>query len=474
MALSQDDRLSISEKLIDIPAEDAAADKVQEIINENKVQFEKKDEANKNLMDAQTALINPYQKELTQYDGNGRTELVEQDVIDSANKIIQNPFYPNDPQNTIPSLSDGVWKNFPPFALGKAIGKDYFEAYTTETKEQDKIDAVNSAIAAVEALPSGERSSGKICNVDDSGSCSGETPPGSGVDETTCTTNGGTWTPTNGPDTYVPSTDAQTALDNLVTALNDWKAFVTITKGFNTDENAVDTDATRQGQNNTSIADIDNLVAVIDSWFAFQDFDVTTALPGGSNGSGCALFAALPPGDFDPSKLREDEIQIIKDEITARQAFITTRQSEVEANLGSISQDINSGDITSGTGFYNKRYNFLDLRLNLVGGTKNIVEANDKGIAAQDQLKATNARAAGAYGDVMNLSPLKAPAAGTGTLHVQDGSGFSVGDTVYVAAAKQAELTGTVQEVDGNRVVLDINIPKKYTNNNKGRLYKLL
>jgi hypothetical protein len=474
MALSQDDRLSISEKLVDIPREDAAADNVKEQIEANKEKFEKKDEANKNLQDDQTALINPYQKELTQYDGNGRTEVTEQDIVDSANKVIQNPFFPNDPQNPIPSLADGVWKNFPAFALSKAIGKDYFEAFSVETKEQDKIDAVNAAIAAAEALIDPIRSSGQECAADNSGTCSGETPPGSGVDEATCLANGGAWTPSGGPDNYTPSADAQQALDDLVLALNDWKSFVTITRGFNNDENSVDDDTTRQGQNNTSIADIDDLIAFIDNYLTIDDFDTTTSLPSGSMGSGCSMFGTLTSADFLPSKLRDIEIQTIKDEIAERQTYITTRQGEVQANLGSISQDVNSGEITSASGFYSKRYNFIDLRLNLVGGTKNIVEASERGLGAQDELKASNARASNAYGDVMYLSSLKAPAAGTGTIHVQDGSGFSVGDTVYIAADKQSELTGTIQELDGNRIVLDINIPKKYTNVNKGRVYKLL
>ena len=236
MALSQDDRISISKKLIDIPRENETADQVKDILEGSKQDAQKRDDANRNLQDSKTALVNPYQKEYNSYDGNERNELVEQDVIDGAERRFQNFFFPNDPQTPLPSISDGIWKNFPPFGLSKAIGKTYTETFPTTTREQEKIDAVSAAIALVEALIDGTRSSGQECAEDATGTCAGETPPGSGVDETTCLANGGVWTPSGGPDVYSPSQDAQDALDALQLALDDWKAFVTLTRGFNVDQ----------------------------------------------------------------------------------------------------------------------------------------------------------------------------------------------------------------------------------------------
>jgi len=66
------------------------------------------------------------------------------------------------------------------------------------------------AIAALQAYPD---ISGEV----GTGSCAGETPPGSGIDETTCLANGGTWTP--------PGYDSNnTGTGKLRNALNPWKA----------------------------------------------------------------------------------------------------------------------------------------------------------------------------------------------------------------------------------------------------------
>lgn len=67
-----------------------------------------------------------------------------------------------------------------------------------------------TAMAALAAFPDTSGETGV-------GSCSGETPPGSGVDETTCLANGGVWTPPG----YAPGA---TATEKLRAALNPWKA----------------------------------------------------------------------------------------------------------------------------------------------------------------------------------------------------------------------------------------------------------
>ena len=179
MALSQADRISLSKKVTDIPRQDATADQIKDVLEESKQKAIAEDTANKNLMDAKTALANPYQKELTSYDANERTELVEQDMVEGSEKKFQNFFFPNDLQTPLPSTPDGIWKNFPPSGYSKAIGKNYLEVFPSiVTKEQDKIDAINLAIVDVEALADGVRSSGQECAQDDSGTCAGDIPPG--------------------------------------------------------------------------------------------------------------------------------------------------------------------------------------------------------------------------------------------------------------------------------------------------------
>lgn len=75
----------------------------------------------------------------------------------------------------------------------------------------------NPAIAGIQAFPD---ISGEI-GVSSSGSCSGETPSGSGTTEALCNANGGTWTPST-PE-YLPGS---TATEKLRAVLNPWKTVI--------------------------------------------------------------------------------------------------------------------------------------------------------------------------------------------------------------------------------------------------------
>ena len=475
MALNQSQRIEISKKIIEIPKQNAALDGVKANLEIQRVKIENEDNSNKSLMDDTTILINPYQLEISKLDGNIRTEMVEQDVIDGANKIKQNYFFPNDNQVPLPNISDGVWKFLVPFSGSIAIGKNYTESFPgTTIKEQDKIDAINTQIAIIEGIIDPIRSTGLECSEDLTGTCSGEANPPQ-TTEAACVADGGTWTPNGGPDTYSPEPTIQAALTAIITAVNDWKTFMQSEKTIIQSENAVDTDATRLSENNTAIADIDNAISVIDTWLGYDDWDTSTTLPSGSGGTACALFNAMVAADFDPSKLRANELQSIKDEITARMSFITARTSQLTGYLGSVGQDLSTGELnSSGSGFYDKRFKVINIRLNLLGGSLNKKNSIEKGKDAQDAIKATNDNAASLYDSIMKVSPLKAPASNTGTIHVSDGSIFSASDSVYLVADNQLELNGNIINVNGNTIFLDFNVPEKYTHNNSARLYKIL
>ncbi len=92
----------------------------------------------------------------------------------------------------------------------------------------------------------------------------------------------------------------------------------------------------------------------------------------------------------------------------------------------------------------------------------------------QGQIK-EGAENAGATLDlVMAATKATAPGINTKYLNFKDLSKFSVGDRIYLVADKQEELSGSIEEIDGNRAKLTFNIPKKYTTSNNTRLYKLL
>lgn len=467
MPISQDDRIAISKKIVQIPKQDAQATKIQSQLEDAKIAAQKEDGSNKTLMDDLTPLINLYQQELERYDGNGRNQLVEQDMIDSAKHLLRNPFFPNDPQTLLPNIADGVWKNFPAFSGNKAIGKQYAETYTTipKEKEQDLIDAVNTAILAIEAFEvfsDATRSSGN--ELVDSGTCSNPIY----TDQATCELNGGVWTP--GPYITTPSTAMASAGNDLINAIQAWEDFLNGTYAV-VPTGVQDTDVARSAGNDGSRDDITNTISVIDTWQALQDYDTVTPTP-----TTQPAFDNFASSNFQPSKFRDVEIQDIKNEITARQAFISSRITALESDtyLGSITQDFGSGEINATTGLYGKRFRIIDMRLNLMGGSLNKVYSAENGQKAQEEAKKSNANAATAYTSVVTASLFRSPSAGNANIHVLDASGFSVSDSAYVIAENQQEIAVTIVGIDGNRVTLDKIIPSKYRETDLARLYKVL
>lgn len=456
MALSQDERIAISKKLVNIPKENATAESLKGQLDEQIVEGTKADNGNKALQDDQTTLINAYQSELQRYDGDGKTQVSEQDMLDSADRVLQNPFFPNDLETPLPNVPDGVWKLFVPFSGNKAIGKNYDETYTPVQKEQDLIDAVNTAIADVESYNDATRSTGDECT---SGSCS--LPEY--TTEPTCTGNGGVWDNT---EFLGSSAGMQQAATDLKNAIQAWEDFL---NGTDAAVPTIDTDPTRSAQNTASKADITNAISVIDTWQALQDFDTTTSVS-----SACATFNAYPPSHFDPSKFRSTELQAIKDEITARQSFITSRTSEINTNLGSVTQDFSTGEITAATGFYGTRFRIIDMRLNAMAGTLSKLRGIERGKNAQQELQNSNDNAELALSTVMSASAFRAPATNTSTIHVLDGSLFSALDTAYVVSENQQEISVVIQSVSNNTIVLDKKIPEKYRHTEGARLYKVL
>lgn len=457
MALSSDDRIAISKKLVDIPKEDATALDNKSKLQEAKAKAQKQDDANKNLMDAKTVLINGYQNELKRIDGLDKTEILEQDVIDSAQMVLGNFFSPNQTSVPTPSLPGGVWKNFIPYSRNKAVGKKYDETNTVIQKEQDIIAAINALITTMESYASIGRSTGQYCNA--GGSCSIPIH----LTQIACTGAGGVWTV--GPDVISNNPAIQTTATSLITEVNNWKAFLQATTPVIV---TTDTNTGRQTQNNTSIADVANAIAQINIWLAYATFDTSHGQ------TTCAGFNSYNVNLLSATKFRVNELSVLKNEITARLSFIPTRAAQINTNLGSVVQDISTGNITSSSGFYGDRMSILNLRLNLMNGSLRKVEGLKLGEKAQDEATNSNANAASVYGSVMKVSAFKAPATGISTIHVKDATGFAVADSVYVISDTQLEIPATIVAVSGNAITLSVNIPAKYRQNENARIYKEL
>lgn len=229
MTLTADDRKNLSKKYVVIPDENIAfqinADNLDALI----VDFENLDGSYKSLFDNDNDLIALYHPELDLLDGNIRTSIVEQDIQDSANKVLGNFFFPNDTQTSTPSLPDGVWKELKAFAKSSIVGKNYSEVFGSQDSELDKISAVTTLTTSIfNDYTQSERQ--------------GNTPPAGLI----------------------------TDLASLKTAVDEWELWLTDQKTAL----QANTDPTQTTEITAAIADIDLSLTEILAWEALTDLAV--------------------------------------------------------------------------------------------------------------------------------------------------------------------------------------------------------
>ena len=492
-ALTKEDRIQISAKLVGIKDEKAQSDVTIAAVNDAKVKAQAKDDSNKKLVDSRTVFINSYQKELKYLDGNVRTELIEQIMLDSAKKVKNNSFFPIDPQTPLPSLPTGVWVNFIPYSKTHAIGKTNLETYSyvcsinpetnttqalcttaggvwgsTYTRKEPTIIAdINAKITLIEAQFVSHRATGKKCTAS---GCS--INPGVNTTQALCTAAGGVWT--SGPnDVYSDDSTVKGYLTDLKTLVQEWEDTLNAEK-IQIPTN--DTNSTRSLGNTNSISDINNSINIINNWQDVQDYDTATALPTGSNGTAVAAFDGKSESYFQQAKLQPTALQALKNELTARAAYVALRVGELTGSnyLGSITQNLSTGSLTSTQGLYGERIYFIDMRINILGGSLSELISLEGAISAQEQIKEAANNAATGLGLIMKATKAAAPGIDTQYLNLESLSGFSPNDRIYVTADDQEELSGVILEITGNRAKLSFNIPKKYTTSNNTRLYKVL
>lgn len=455
MSLTQADRISISKKLVEIPTLNKQVDSTKAQLSEAKIPLTNEDSSNKSLINQQTALIAPYQSELTRYNGIIYTTLTEQDFLDSVNRKVNNSFFPNDTTISMPSLPENIWPFLTAFAYTKAIGKKFNETNDLTTKEQDLIDTILSRISVIESFDNMERSTGQNCVA---GSCS--LPQY--TNEIDCVANGGTWNPANTISSYQ---DMQDAGQELIDAIQAWEDFLNATYPI---ISTVDTNPTRSAQNDTSRAEITNTIATISQWQNYSNYDTNHGQVT------CASFYAYDVNTLNQTKFRADSILELTNLISTRTSFISTRITQLTNNLGTVNQDLATGAIISTSGLYGTRFRFIDMRLNAINGSLSKLIALENGEAAQDQIKAANNNALAAYSDILKASLFRAPATDTTSIQVMSSVDFAVSDSVYIISNTQQEIEATIVQIDGNRIVLDKKIPQKYRNTEFARIYKVL
>lgn len=385
MALTQNDRIAISKKIVSVDLDNAIIDNTILQLQSGVIEAQNKDGSNISLIDDVDLVIVPYQQEISVIEGKQRVVLQSSDYFDAAKGVTGNLFFPNDNNTTVPSIGSQVWTQLTPFAGNGAIGKNKAETYADIAGEEPSITALQAAIAAYDAAPPLEQ------------------PP---------------------------------LLTAVETAAQAYRAqLLSVQSSIWT----TDPDPTRDAQNQQAIIDVQTAINQIDAYL--------------SNTSNTTLAETA---------------------IANRAPVRIARKAEINAVLGNIVQDLSTGQVTGGSGFYFRRFNFIVLRLDLLGGSLAEQTGIERGIAAQNSQKVFNSNSAIAYSTAIYTSAFKAPAANTGTLHLKETTGFTVGDSVYVVAENQQELAGNVVNITDNIIFLDIKIPQKYTHENLGRVYKVL
>lgn len=130
--INQADRLAFSLYQATAPAQIKGIMSAQNVINTQLIKAQAIDTANYNLFVPSNTLISEYQHEYNYIDGNIRTDVTEQNIVDSANKVLNNYFFPNNTQSSVvPLAPNNIWTRIPPFALSAGLGFPYSGAFPT-------------------------------------------------------------------------------------------------------------------------------------------------------------------------------------------------------------------------------------------------------------------------------------------------------------------------------------------------------
>jgi len=454
MALNQDDRIAFSKKLASVPTDIAAVERSKAVILKEQQKDITLDDAHKRLVDGKTLFINSYQSEAAFLDGNVRTTLTESDIVDAANFTATNVLYPRDPNNPPPSLAPQLWTKTKPYAKNKMVGFAFSETYSgTTTKESDLTSPISATLSSLASYALIERVSGQSCS---NGFCS--LPQY--TDISSCTTNGGVWTPTS--DIISNNTAIQTLMSTLISQVNSWKSFL---QGELAVIPTTDTNSTRGPQNTAAIAQINATISNIDTWLAYTSFNTAHGQ------TTCSSFYGYNPALLGATKLQTAQLAVLTGSISTRLSFVSTRVSQLTTNLGSVVQDLSTGNIT-GSGLYFERAGYIGLRINMLGGSLIKVKGADKAIAAQNEQIANINSSKASYETLLLNSNLVSPSNGTKNLHLKSSSGFSVGDTVYIKSDSQEEMTLNIESISGNTLIVGKAVPAKYRQDEFARVYK--
>jgi len=438
MPTAQADRISFSLYQVTAPTTIAGVQSAQAAVAAQQVKAQAIDTANDNLFLPSNTLIGQYQAEFNNIDGNLRTTISEQDIVDAANKKLQNDFFPNDTTKVVPSLSalNNVWPYLSPFALSFAVGKNYVQVYGTNPSNEDaNITTIQGIFTSLAANTDIQNTTGQKAD-----------------------------TVLSNP--IVTFTALQTLSTNLNAAVAAWKTALQAQAtaiGL-----IVDSNSTNTANNAAALNNINNVI--LPAIAAFQALPAFTPMPGSTTGT---AFNSTNPATLTPHpQLYSVNLATFTAAVTARATFVATRTAQLNAVLGTIAQDTTNGNVTSSSGLYGRRYGFLALRLNALNGSLTVLSSFKTAASAQTNIIANIKSTAATYFTIIPTTGFAANANGTPFVSLVDVSFLSPGDSVYVTADNQVEIAMAIKTIVGNAVTLNDSIPAKYTIASNVRLYK--
>ena len=441
MGFSKEERISLSKTIIEIPDQIVELDKTSAIISAAQQDLLQKDNVVKSLGEKKTAIIELYQKELKYINSINSVSVTETDIQNSAQKKPANMFFPCDQAFPTPSVPDGVWKNFVPFVLSGAIGKNRSEIYDTITNfEAHDIPIAISAIDSFfSTYTSILRTTGQGCVIG--------VPPS--------------------PDVISSDPAIASALNDVITKVSTVKSildleYAEIMANLTTN---TDTDPTRLSETDANRVSVTNTLAVINTWLGYPDFNTAHGK------TTCSEFFAYDASLLAPTKGFNTQIQALKTALQDRQLYYPTRVSQISSYLGSVTQNLSDGTITSATGLYGDRAKLFDLRINLIGGTLSAYQASLRSTNAITQQKNSLLNKQDVYSSFLKTSKLKAPSNGTSFIHAVSISGYAVGQTIYLMANSQQEIELTILGISGTMIKVNKSIPPTYRPSDGARIY---
>jgi hypothetical protein len=389
----------------------------------------------------------------------------------NGNPIVASAF----PENEVPKL-DRMDEIIDKYLNGLGgVLDDTLDATWTNGQPVNTVNGTAFIVGSIVLMLQG--SNVMLARVDGAGgSCTGETPTGSGVDEATCVANGGTWTSsitltaispiktfTSGATIQDYSTawsNAQrgrqvslTIQETAILEMFEVEIDLTFTEVKDFIQSVVDilivnddTNPTRKTDNQTYLDSQNLKITEFDTWIV----ETVNAID----------------GKYTDSKL--PQLQLSFNEL---RTLNPNRSAQITIMLGSVT-DNGGGDVT-GDGVYFDLWKFIIIRIAKSGGTLYSWYGMDLAVRHFDT-KIQNANSQlEEYGNIFLVKLITADVAlGENEVTVENTTELSETDSIKVFDNETPVFSTTIQTINGNIVTLTQSVPSEYLIGNLARLVK--